>query len=389
MLQLHEDMEPLGPSLRRSRRRDHPLARAAWALVLSLGFNLLLWLLVDSKFLGMLPKGELRPVDLAPLSASSWEANRAIAPPRASAPAVPVPVPQPKEKGQIVDLGPAQPGDEQVEPPADAKYLSERNSRVEKETRARDQGRFEKTLPRPTVVVRPGGEGGKGERSVPGRTGTKGEKASADRLAMASPAPQPAPSSGPAAGDFPGGELRLAEPMAPSPAPGGGGDGGERLRGRLDPRLTTSQETLARLSGGPAPEYLGDLEEGSGTFLNSRQWRYTTYFTGIIRPALYANWKAEEAYLQRDPEGTMFPARKWITYLEVVLDDRGYLKSAKVIRPSGLDFLDRAAMDAFRGGSPFLNPPSGLVENGEIRFAQGFVVDMTGLVDYLRHPRRR
>jgi hypothetical protein len=94
-------------------------------------------------------------------------------------------------------------------------------------------------------------------------------------------------------------------------------------------------------------------------------------------------------YSGRDPEGTMFPARKWITYLEVVLDDRGYLKSTKVIRPSGLDFLDRAAVDAFRGGSPFLNPPSGLVENGEIRFAQGFVVDMTGLVDYLRHPRRR
>jgi hypothetical protein len=177
--------------------------------------------------------------------------------------------------------------------------------------------------------------------------------------------------------------------MAPSPAPGGGGDDGARLGGRFDPRLATSQETLARLAGGPAPEYLGDLEEGSGTFLNSRQWRYTTYFTGIIRPALYANWKAEEAYLRRDPEGTMFPARKWITYLEVVLDDRGYLKSTRVIKPSGLDFLDRAAVDAFRGGSPFLNPPSGLVENGEIRFAQGFVVDMTGLVDYLRHPRRR
>jgi len=382
-------MEPLGPSLRRSRRRDHPLARAALALVLSLAFNLVLSLLLDSKILGILPKSDVRPIALAPLSATTWEANRAVAPPPPPRPSPPpVPMPPPKERGQIVDLGPASPADEKVEPPPDAKYLSERNTRVEKETRARNQGRFDRTLPAPTAVVKPGGEGGKGEQAVPGRIGPKGEKSAAERLAMAATA-QPSAASKAAPGDFPGGELRLAEPMAPGPAPGGGGDAGERPRGRFDPRLATSQETLARLAGGPAPEYLGDMEEGSGTFLNSRQWRYTTYFTGIIRPALYANWKAEEAYLLRDPEGTIFPARKWITYLEVVLDDRGYLKSTKVIRPSGLDFLDRAAVDAFRGGSPFLNPPSGLVENGEIRFAQGFVVDMTGLVDYLRHPRRR
>jgi TonB family protein len=179
----------------------------------------------------------------------------------------------------------------------------------------------------------------------------------------------------------------VERPAAPSPAPGDG-EAGEQPRGRFDPRLATSPETLARIAGGPAPDYLGELEEGSATILNSRQWKYTTYFTAM-RPGIYANWKPEEAYLLRDPEGTVFPARKWITYLEVVLDDRGYLKSARVLKASGLDFLDRAAVDAFKGAAPFLNPPSGLVENGEIRFAQGFVVDMTGVLDHLRNPRHR
>lgn len=396
LLQSHEEMEPLGPSLRRSRRREHPLVRVAVALLVSLGLNLALSLVLDSTFLGILPRSDVRPVGLAPLSASAWEANRAVgspqaAPPPVPAPPPPVPPPPPPDldRGQIVDLGPARPEDKDVPPPPDAKYLSERNTRVEKETRARNQGLYDRTLPSPTVVVKPGGEGGEADKAIPGRAGSRGEGSKPQRLASAAPPAAPAPPDDQQRGDSGGGEPRPREPwLAPTPAPGDGGEGGERLRGRLDPRLATSPETLARLAGGPAPDYLGDLEEGSATLLNSRQWKYTTYFTAM-RPGIYANWKPEEAYLMRDPEGTMFPARKWITYLEVVLDDRGYLKSARVIRPSGLDFLDRAAVEAFRGAAPFLNPPNGLVENGEIRFAQGFVVDMSGITDQLRHTRRR
>jgi hypothetical protein len=383
-------MEPLGPSLRRTRRREHPLVRVAIALAASALLNFLLLTQVDGDFLKILDKKELRPVDLAALSPSQWEANRAVTPARPAAPppAVPVPPPPPPTKptGQVVDLGKSTPEDDKAEPPPDAKFLSERNTRVEKETRAKLMGRFERTLPTPTVAVKPGGQAGKAEQFKPGRQGAPGEKGEAApdrRVAMAQP-PQPEPK-----GDLPGGERPVPQQAPPpAPAPGGGGEGGERLVGKLDPRLATSPETLARIAGGPAIEYLGDLEEGTGTFLNSRQWKYTTYFTGTVRPALYANWKAEEAYLRRDPDGTSFPARKWITLVDVVLDDRGYLKSTRVVRPSGLDFLDRVAVDSLRDGSPFLNPPVGLVENGEIRFRQGFVVDMTGLVDALRSRRR-
>jgi outer membrane biosynthesis protein TonB len=384
-------MEPLGPSLRRARRREHPLVRVAVALLLSLGLNLALGLLVDSTFLGILPRSDLRPVGLAPLSASAWEANRAIATARDASPPVPVPPPPkpPKEHGQIVDLGPAGPDDKEVEPPTDANYLAERSTRVEKETRARNPGRLERAPPAP-AAVKPGGQEGEADRSIPGRVGTKGEGSKPQRLASAAPPAAPAPSLSQQPGDAGGDLLRLREPtLAPSPAPGSGGEGGARLRGQFDPRLATSPETLARLSGGPPTELLGDLEEGTGTFLNARQWKYATYFTGTITRAVDGAWKPEQAYLLRDPDATVFPERKWTTYVDVVLDDRGYLKSTRVVRPSGLDFLDRVAVDALREGSPFLNPPSGLVENGEIRYIHVFSLDMRGFREALRQVRHR
>jgi len=386
LLQLHEDMEHLGPSLRRSRRREHPLVRALVALALSLGLNLLVSTLLDASLLGILSGQEARPVELSPLPAAAWEANRAIAPQR---PVPPAPVPAPEDparpRGQIVDIGPAPDGESPPEPPRDARYLAERNSRVEKETRARNPGLFDRTMPVPTAVVKPGGEAGAGQRSAPGRPGPRGSGAEAERLALAPPDFSRQPASREATGDLPGDEAPPEQRPAPAP---GAGDGGERRAGRFDPRLATSPETLAKLAGGPSPDYLRDLDEGDGTFLNTREWRYATYFTRMRR-SIYPNWKPLEEYVKRDPELSMFPIRRWITDLEVVLDDRGYVKRLTVLRPSGLDFLDRAAVDAFQAGSPYLNPPTALVENGEIRFEQGFVIDMSRIKRQLRDLQAR
>jgi TonB family protein len=50
-----------------------------------------------------------------------------------------------------------------------------------------------------------------------------------------------------------------------------------------------------------------------------------------------------------------------------------------VVKSSGLDFLDRTAMDAFQRAQPFSNPPQGLADSrGEIVFTFGFYLETGG-----------
>src|SRR5512138_235788 len=133
-------MTHLGPSLRREKVRERPGIRLASAVLASLALNaVVLALLVRAGAFQMAVPGEVKRVVLAPLSASQWAANRAVrsspAEKKAQPFAMPRPPPPPEaearrdEKGQIVDLG--QTNDQK---PKDARFLSEHDSSVEKET---------------------------------------------------------------------------------------------------------------------------------------------------------------------------------------------------------------------------------------------------------------
>ena len=114
-------------------------------------------------------------VALAPLSAAQWDSNRAVSGPRPSATP---PADEPAE-GRVVELSPEQKAAEK--PPAHSKFLSDRNTRVEKETVSRHAGVYPRVAPRPE----PGAEGkaAAGARSAArraarrrrlGRAGTRG-----------------------------------------------------------------------------------------------------------------------------------------------------------------------------------------------------------------------
>jgi TonB family protein len=64
------------------------------------------------------------------------------------------------------------------------------------------------------------------------------------------------------------------------------------------------------------------------------------------------------------------------TLLEVVLSADGGLSQAYVVRTSGVEVLDRAAVEAFQKAQPFLNPPQGLADStGAIKFLFGFTFE--------------
>ena len=91
------------------------------------------------------------------------------------------------------------------------------------------------------------------------------------------------------------------------------------------------------------------------------------------------HWHPEESYRQRDPTGMIYGKRNRYTELRIQLKPDGRLGNVAVYQPSGLDFLDDEAIEAFKQAAPFPNPPRQLVEaNGLINFGFGFLFDLNG-----------
>lgn len=399
----------LGPSLRRRRVADRPGVRVALALLASLALNLLL-LLVAGK-MGAFDIGhpaKVSPVALAPLSAEQWAANRAVtggAPPQQAQPrppqqqAMPAPPPArpPEEErrspGQIVTVAPSKDSSK----PKDARFLSDRDNTVEKETRSRFAGTrtYENVLPAPSdgakQRVEPApeaGEGGSGAKSVPGKEGPKATQGNgAEKLAVPDRkaeeklalAPHQEPEHG--AGDTP------AAPQVDRPQPHGGpntlqvpgapgeGEGGQR-RGGIDSRLLPTPQSLSKIAGGPSPDRIQGIEEGDATALNTRSFKYAT-FIQRVGMAIYREWDPNRAYQARDPDGKVYPARDRTTTIDLVLDPSGGIRFVKVMESSGLDFLDQEVVRAARSAGPFPNPPAGLVDpSGQIHLALAYTLEM-------------
>ncbi len=372
-------MTHLGPSLRRAKVRERPGRRVAAAMVVSVVLNALLFFLLARAGAFTMPAQSAR-VALAPVSSSQWASNRAIRPdaggprPTLKPPAAPppkAPPPQPPDavaKGQVVDVAPSP----DSTPPKNTRFLSDRDNTVAKETRSRNaRPGFEHTLPTPQA---PGaqtapapGEGGKFAKAIPGVEGRP----------AAPNAPKGAPKIALAPGD--GTDLvggRAAGEEGSGAPTAGAGEGGQRKEGPLSDLLHVAPGTLARLSGGPAPDRLEGVEEGEGTFLNTRGWKYATYFNRI-KQQVAAAWDPMSPLEARDPDRSMFGYKDRYTLLAVTLDDTGHLKDLKVEQTSGADFLDRAALVAFRTAQPFVNPPRGIVDqNGEIKFEFGFFLEV-------------
>ncbi|HET6410634.1 MAG TPA: TonB family protein [Anaeromyxobacter sp.] len=427
----------LGPSLRRKRVTDRPAARVAAAALVSFALNALLLVLLSRLGAFDLPK-PVQPtrVALEALSTDQWNANRAIAgasplapvrplPQAQAAPAQQVPLPSPppkvappppaerRAKGQVVDVAPSP----DSRPPDKTRFLSDRDNRVEKETRSRWAGTevFEKRAPAPT-------EGAKGKQVAKGNPGEGGDAAetreakagqggTAGKVGQEKPAETPAPEKrAPQNSEAPGPDERLAmlEPparpglpgttgnrSAPRPPeadeglgkPGAPGEAQAGSRRAGDPRLLPSVESMSRIAAGPSNDYIDrDIEEGDATALNTRAFKFATFWNRF-KQDVTAHWRPAIVYQERDPNGTMFGDRpERATGLHVVLDAKGAIKDIHVTESSGLDFLDREAVRAVRAASPFYNVPAGLLDaNNEVSFSFGMILVMNRAIPVRPH----
>jgi TonB family protein len=200
--------------------------------------------------------------------------------------------------------------------PEDARFLSDQNRKVDRETQARLTG-----LPAP------------GASSPPGRSrATVRTRKNGYDLTV----PE----------NFLKGEVHR---------PGEGTESGMGLGG-------------TRLAAIAPSNYLPEIAYGDQTILNTREYAFSSFFVRMKRQ-MEANW---------DPIGAIghsgYRREEFVTELKIVLKADGYLERLLLLNSSGVDALDREAMKSVRAGAPFLNPPKqllgpdGRIEIGPWRF---------------------
>jgi TonB family protein len=302
--------------------------------------------------------------------------------------------PEDKPKGQVVDVAP---GNDQVDP--NAKYLAESNNRVNKETRAREQTPFYRNaMPQRTAPQSQEGTDARQEQAprIAGNNGlgndekpmSEARQKSALELPDARRKNEVAVKTDPntrgpgvavnnqnESDEMVGNSKRLRIQQ---------GQGGEEAgsAGRVGApgmaALTPSRAVMDKVLGAAPNDHLDDADEGDATLLNTREWKFASFFNRV-KQSVGMHWNPNEQMRRRDPTGATFAGKDRYTLLTITLDEKGQLKDVQVDKSSGLDFLDLEAVSSFKRAQPFPNPPPGLLsQDAEVKFQFGFFMEMGG-----------
>jgi TonB family protein len=350
------------------------------------------------------PRDTAKAVTLRGLTAEQWNKNRSAAP---------SPVrderkviaknrdekkpeekkPEEMPKGQIVDVAK---GNDKVDP--NAKFIAETNNQVTHETRAKEQtANYRNAAPQRTAPRRVDGNGtdvadnaqksgtlGVGDDDRPLRTAQPKMAIEVPDVHKRQEVALRAPSTeGPGLSvtnrdereEMKGNSKRL------NLQPGSVDQGEAASAGRSGApgalNLLPSPAVVDKITGAAANDRL-DADEGDGTYLNTREWKYASFFNRV-KQSVGQQWVPTAALRQRDPSGAVYGGRDRYTLLTITLDQSGRLKDAFVDKSSGLDFLDLEAVKAFERAQPFPNPPPGILAADQtVRFQFGFFLEMTG-----------
>lgn len=233
------------------------------------------------------------------------------------------------------------------EAPDNARFLSAKNQKVKKQTVAAERGQFQNV-----------------KKAAPQKTGPKGD-GKAKNVATAEESKKQIAKD--LFKGFDASEALERQKLADKQS--GLGEG----RGNGEQNTGTGAETSQ------SNDYIKDVEVGLETVLNTREFKYYSYYNRI-RKQLSQHWEGRV----RDKLSKLFkegraPAatnQDRITKLMIVLNDKGTLVRVQVLSDSGIRDLDDAAIEAFRAAAPFPNPPKGIVEgDGTVKIRWDFVLE--------------
>jgi len=281
-----------------------------------------------------------------------------------------------KAPGQVVDV----PTPREEQRPDKARFASEHDTTVERETKK--YGKFDPTS-------RQGDTTGKEAESKKEMMPSPSTPSRAQPLALRSPRATPGSGENPSPGEraqTPGTENGTPDvesvdregtisPLGKAPVR----VGSEGAPGR-ELALTPSSAQLARAIGSGTRDALKDVDDGEETALNSKHWRFASFFNRVKRQ-VEEHWHPAEVYHRRDPTGSIYGHTNRLTMVRVQLKPNGHLANVALELPSGLEFLDDEAIQAFKAAQPFPNPPRGLIDqnDGLVNFQFGFLFDLSGV----------
>jgi len=396
-------------SRRSSQQREN---RWGFSILLAIACHGLLFGLLHLAF-ALLPPSSASPpkppppkaFGYVPLSQESWQKNRGdnTPPPSPSSPPsyarqAPPPPPQKKTEPekpfpnkQLVDVAP---GNRQID--KNAEYLAATDNKVEKQTRARHStAHYKNAAPKPTSTQERQTHG-EGERvQIPGNMGlgmddkplaeSAAARAALEIPTLAPQAPLEMKTNPLAAGTAvserrereaqPGNSERLVlgRPGNNTPTEGSLGHIGAQTGLVLVP----SYATLDKISGAAPNDHLPNVEEGDGTFLSTREWKYASFFNRL-KQKVSQHWNPNAVLQARDLSGQIYGSQDRYTLLSVKLNKSGRISEIHVSKSSGLRFLDEEAVAAFIRAAPFVNPPPNMFNGKEdIQFSFGFYLEIS------------
>jgi TonB family protein len=305
-------------------------------------------------------------------------------------PPPPPPPPRPPLQAQIVET--VKPPSEKE--PENARFLSEHNTSVEKQTVARGaasevmvaKSKPEELKPKEQppkedpAVAKPPAEDklpgtddrapdvrGKLSMRAPGAPALNQETPQEARMRGAfggAKGPLAADGFVPRSGDA-AIEQQRRDPGEKTKGQNGAGGGAPRVPD-LKPK-----EVLERLAGGGSVDHLEEVENGEETALNSKAFLYATFMNRVKRQVAMA-WDPQTVWRQVDPTGRHNGYKTRVTLVRVTLSAKGDLTKIVVLTPSGVTELDDEALRSFRAAGPFPNPPEGMVKDNQVTFPFGF-----------------
>ena len=304
-------------------QNDDPSNRKIWILffVLALLFHLLIFRIqfdLAPNTATVPPKVEIQQVDPRKLDAikNQW-----------------------KQRRLLLDKNPSQSKDKNA--PKDARYMSDRNIRVEKEQRARDT----QVMPAPGRMdgsdsgqeSRPRQEREKQERQEKAKPGTHQKYSDLSRLAL------PFQLDGRQRNSTPAHEREEFQPASSGPR------GGDQA---IDDK---------------------SLPEGSENLLNAQESIYYSFYARLYE-AIGPLWQSKtKDVLQHNP---VRPG-EYVTLVDVVLDQNGNLKEIRRLQSSGVEAFDNTVEETWRKVQRFPNPPQGLLDKErEVHIGWKFTIEV-------------
>ncbi len=132
-------------------------------------------------------------------------------------------------------------------------------------------------------------------------------------------------------------------------------------------------------NGGPTAatdDRLAEVAKGDRTVLSTREFKFFSYYHRI-KETLRQYWKpnVERKLAMLWSRGTQMRDAELVTQVVVTLDQSGAVARITRMGSSGLQELDDAAMEAFKQAAPFPNPPAGMIDpDGYVRIRWDFIL---------------